>query len=107
MNPHPVTVVSVTFVAPVAIPSNLDLSVELIKPFAEVVATAVVVALTPGSPFAPFRFVNAKAKVGASSVPPLVTLTVGVPVVLLTVADAVIVGVAPVAPVSPLGPCSP
>ena len=39
--------------------------------------------------------------------PLLVTLTVGVPVVLLTVADAVIVGVAPVAPVSPLGPCSP
>ena len=68
------------------------------------VATAVVVALTPGSPFAPFRFVNAKVKVGAASVPLLVTLTVGVPVVLLTVADAVIVGVAPV---SPLGPCSP
>ena len=36
-----------------AIPSNLVLSVELIKPFAEVVATAVVVALTPGSPLGP------------------------------------------------------
>lgn len=107
MNPHPETVADVTAVAFAAIPSNLDLSVELIKPFAEVVATAVVVALTPGSPFAPFRFVNAKSKVGAASVPPLVTATLGVPVVLLTVADAVIVGVAPVAPVSPLGPCSP
>ena len=84
--------------------SNLVLSAALIKPFAVVVATAVVVALTPGSPFAPFRFLNAKVKLGLVFVPLLVTVTLGVPVELFTVADAVIVGAAPV---SPLGPCSP
>lgn len=84
--------------------SNLVLSSALIKPFAVVVATAVVVALTPGSPFAPFRFLNAKVKLGLVFVPLLVTVTLGVPVELFTVADAVIVGVVPVAPVSPLGP---
>lgn len=90
-----------------AIPSNLVLSVELIKPFAEVVATAVVVALTPGSPFAPFKFWNAKVKLGLVFVPLLVTVTLGVPVELFTVADAVIVGVVPLAPAGPCGPCGP
>ena len=90
-----------------AMPSNLVLSSLLIKPFAVVVATAVVVALTPGSPFAPFKLWNAKVKLGLVFVPLLVTVTLGVPVELFTVADAVIVGVVPVAPVSPLGPCSP
>ena len=38
----------------VVIPSSLDLSEADIKPFAEAVATAVVVAFTPGSPLSHF-----------------------------------------------------
>ena len=49
-----------------------------------------------GSPFSPL---NANAKDGFSTVPLFVTDTEGFPIVLLTLAVADIVGVAPVSPV--------
>ena len=58
----------------------------------------------PREPVAPFKFLKAKAKVGAAVVPPLVTVTDGVPTFASMLAEAVIVGVAPVAPVSPFTP---
>ncbi len=76
--------------------------------FASIVAVApVIVAFVPSVPFvpgAPFRLVNAKAKLLLLDVPPKVTVTPGVPTVLLTVAVAPdIVAFVPAAPVAPLG----
>ena len=56
------------------------------------------------SPFAPLRFLKANAKVLALSVPPIVTVTEGVPVLASTVAvTPVIVALVPSEPAGPKG----
>ena len=62
------------------------------------------VPLLPFCPGWPLRFLNANANDGAAVVPPLVTVTDGVPTFASTEAVADTLGVAPVLPVSPFGP---
>ena len=79
-------------------PSSFTLSSLDIKPFAVVVATAVVVALAPGSPLSPLSpFGNTKLNFAALAVPAFVTLAV---VPLVTV-PTVIVAACPGSPLSP------
>lgn len=77
------------------------MSLALINPFALVVATEVVVAFVPGSPFSPLRLLKVKVVV----VPLVDAVTDGVPTTpMLVPFAALIVGVVPFEPAAPVAP---
>ena len=62
---------------------------------------------TPSVPASPLMFANARSKFGVCISPLFVTVTLGVPTWLSTLAVTDISGVVPIVPSSPLSPLSP
>ena len=99
--------VTVTAGVPVVSPTLAVAVMTGVAPVAPVSPVSPLSPLAPVAPVSPFRLLKAKSKLGLSVVPVLVTATDGTPTVLLTLAVAVTLGVAPVAPVAPVSPLSP